>query len=186
MKKSIAPASPTAEQQFTALISKLNPETQKLVIAVRKAMQKRFPSANELAYDYSRNFVMSWSPNETGADAVVAIAVDEKEFRFVFAQGVHLPDPKKVLLGNAGQIRYIPVKSIKDIQTPEVEALLTAAENKLRIPLAKTGRGALIIKSSKKPAKPAARKTAAKKAVKKSAVKKIAKPAAKKSRKAGA
>jgi hypothetical protein len=151
--KTITPKSaPGAEQQLTALLAKLDPETQQLIQSVRRMLRKRFPAANELAYDYSKNFVLSWSPNERGADAAVAISAAAGGVRFVFNNGVSLPDPYKILLGKAGLIRYINIKSSKDLTQPEVDAMISASAAMLKIPYPESGRGRLIIKESK-PAK---------------------------------
>jgi hypothetical protein len=65
---------PTPEAQLRSYIDRLDPRNQKLIRAVRGAVRKRFPTANELAYDYSRFFVIGYSPTDRGIDAVVAIA----------------------------------------------------------------------------------------------------------------
>src|SRR5271155_4889214 len=41
------------EAQLRAYVDKLDPKNQKLFRSVRAAVRKRFPTANELAYDYS-------------------------------------------------------------------------------------------------------------------------------------
>ena len=43
----------TPEAQLRAYIDRLDPKNQKLFRSVRAAVRKRFPTANELAYDYS-------------------------------------------------------------------------------------------------------------------------------------
>ena len=149
MKQDIK-TSPTPEQQLALLIAKLEPADQKLVQSVRKLLAKRFPTANELVYDYSRAFVISWSPSEAGADAVVALCIEEAGNRFVFNNGKNLPDPNNILQGKATLTRYIPVGSIKDLQRPEVEAMMDAAEEKLRVALPKSRKGKLVVKESKK------------------------------------
>ena len=140
---------PSAEAQLAGLIAKLEPKNQQLVKSLCGALRKRFPTANELVYDYSRSLVISYSPNERGIDAVVAMSADSNGVRLFFNNGPSLPDPGGILLGDGRATRYIPIESAKALLRPEVDALLTAAVGKLTIPLAKSGRGQLVIKSAK-------------------------------------
>jgi len=146
LEKTTAQRLSSAEKQLTVLISKLEPSTQKILKSLRKGLKKRFPSLNELVYDYGKSVVISWSPNERGADGVVALSADGEGVRLVFTHGVSLPDPNKILLGKATQIRYIRPESAKDLLRPEVEALMSAAVKKAGAMLSATGRGELIIK----------------------------------------
>lgn len=142
-------APPSAEQQLAGLIAKFEPKNQKLIKSVRRALQKRFPTVNELVYDYTRSLVIGYSPNERGSDGVVAMSADANGVRLFFNNGVSLPDPHKILLGDGRQTRYIRIEASGDLLRPEVESLLTAAVGKVTTPLARSGRGELIIKSAK-------------------------------------
>lgn len=147
------------EEQLAALVARLDPKYQKIVTSVQKIIRKRFPTLNELVYDYSRNLVISYSPNEAGGDALVAISAEATGVRFVFNYGVDLPDPKKILLGNANQIRYIQLESAGDLSKPEVEAVMTAAVKRFKFPLTGPEKGRLVIKPSKTGSKSAKTKT---------------------------
>ena len=138
----------SGEQQIKALIAKCDPKHQGLIRSIRKALRKRFPSANELIYDYSNSFVIGYSPTERGSDAVVATAAAKDGLRLVFNQGPTLPDPKKLLLGSGKQTRFIWVESAKTLALPEVQALLRAATDQATTPLRANGRGTLVIKPS--------------------------------------
>lgn len=142
-------APPSAELQLAGLIAKFEPKNQKLIKSVRGALRKRFPAVNELVYDYLKSLVIGYSPNERGSDGIVAMSADANGVRLFFTHGVSLPDPHGLLLGDGRQARYIRIEAGKDLLRPEVEALLTAAVGKVTIPLARSGRGKLIIKSSK-------------------------------------
>lgn len=135
-----------AEQQLKSLIAKLGRKEQTLVRAVRKALQKRFPTALELVYHYTRSLVISYSPTETGSDAVVALSAGADGLRLIFNNGPSLPDPHKVLLGSGRATRFVWLSSVTDLSRPEVRALMAAATARARIPLQKTGRGRLVIK----------------------------------------
>ena len=151
------PLSP--EQQFKALIAKSAPKQQALIRSVRKTLRTRFPSANELAYDYPNAFVFSYSPTERGSDSVVAISAEANGMRLIFNQGPTLPNPKKILLGSGKATRFVWVDSPKTLNLPEIKSLLKAATDAMKIPLGPGGSGNLIIKESSSKRRPK-RKTA--------------------------
>src|SRR5262245_18881109 len=97
---------PTPEAQLRSYIDRLDPKYQKLIRSVRAAVRKRFPTANELAYDYNGHFVIGYSPTDRGIDSIVAIAARATGLSLYFSQGPQLPDPKRILLGS-GQQRHI-------------------------------------------------------------------------------
>ena len=139
---------PSAEQQLNAFIAKFEPKHRALVRSARNFLHKRFPSANELVYDYSKFFVIGYSPIERGSDSVVAIALGADGLRLYFNQGARLPDPKKILLGSGKQTRFIWIESRKTLRLPEVEALMETAIDRAKMPYGPSGRGKLIIKST--------------------------------------
>jgi hypothetical protein len=69
----------TPEAQLRSYINRFDPKDQKLIRSVRAAVRKRFPTANELVYDYSSHVVISYSPTEQAIDAIVAIAARAAE-----------------------------------------------------------------------------------------------------------
>src|SRR5688572_26159844 len=101
---------PAPETQLRACIDKLDPRYQKLFRSVRAAVRKRFPTANELAYDYPRALVISYSPADRGIDSIVAIRGDATGVSLYFNQGPQLPDPKRLLRGSGKQTRFIQVE----------------------------------------------------------------------------
>ncbi len=145
----------SAEQQLQNFIAKFEPKHRALIRTVREALRKRFPSADELVYDYPNAFVIAYSPTERGSDAVVSISAGADGLRLVFTQGATLPDAKKILLGSGKQTRFIWIESPKTLSLPEVKALLELAIDRAKIPLRPSGRGKPIIKpkSAKQPSK---------------------------------
>ena len=143
-----ATKSGSAELQIKSFVAKYEPKHRALFHSVRKAMRKRFPSANELVYDYPSSCVIGYSPTERGLEAVVAISAGADGVRLIFNQGPALPDPKKILLGSAKLTRYIQIESSRTLIRPEVQALLEAAHDRAKTSLSPGGRGKLIIKPS--------------------------------------
>src|SRR6266481_520249 len=87
-----------AEKQLRAFIGKFAPKDQQLIRAVRTAVRKRFPTANELVWDNYNFFVIGYSPTERPADSIVSIAARAHGIGLCFIYGAGLPDPKKLLL----------------------------------------------------------------------------------------
>ena len=139
---------PTPEAQLRFYIDRFDPKNKKLIRSVRAAVRKRFPTANELAYDYNRHFVIGYSPTDRGIDSIVAIAARATGVSLYFSQGPQLPDPKRILLGSGKQTRFIQLEAASQLTHPDVEALIAATIDQARIPLPSKGKGSLIIKSA--------------------------------------
>jgi hypothetical protein len=144
----------TPESQLRAFIEKLDPKIQKLFRAVRAAVCKRFPTANELAYDYSDALVVSYAPADKGIDGILAIRASDAGVLLYFSQGPQLPDPKRLLRGSGKQVRFIPLESASQLAHPDVDALIAATVQQARVPFPATGKGDLIIKSAGAKKKP--------------------------------
>jgi hypothetical protein len=158
VKPEIKERTPAAE--LRSYVDKLDPKKQKLFRSVRAAVRKRFPTANELAYDYGHALVIGYAPADRGIDSVVAIRADAGGVSLYFSQGPRLPDPKRLLRGSAKQVRFIELASASQLAHPDVEALLAATIAQARVPLPATGTGGLVIKSGG--AKKSARKKSSK------------------------
>ena len=145
--KTIVLTSTEAQRQLRGFIAKFDPKHQTLIRAVRKALRKRFPTADELVYDNYNFFVIGYSATDRASDSIVSMAAGANGIGFCFIYGAKLPDPKKILLGSGSQTRFIRLESAKVLARPEVEALIVAAIERAKTPLPETGRGKLIIKS---------------------------------------
>ena len=140
---------PTPEAQLRSFIDRFDPKDQKLMRSVRAAVRKRFPAANELAYDYNHSAVIAYSPTDRGIDSIVSIALLADGVRLYLMHGPQLPDPKRLLLGSGKQVRFVQVKSASELAHPDVKALIAAASDLASVPMPSKGKGSLIIKSDK-------------------------------------
>jgi hypothetical protein len=61
------------EAELQSYIHRLDPKDQKLMLSVRAAVRKRFPTAHELAYDYSSHVVIAYSSTDRAVDSILAI-----------------------------------------------------------------------------------------------------------------
>jgi len=137
----------SAETQLRSFIEKFEPKDQRLIRALRSAVRKRFPTANELVWDNYNFFVIGYSPTERPTDSIVSIAARANGVGLCFIHGAGLPDPKKLLVGSGKQTRFVRVESANLLAHPDVEALVAAAIDRAKTPLAARGRGRLIIRS---------------------------------------
>ena len=120
---------PTPEAQLKAWADQFDPKTQKLFRAVRTALRKRFPSANELAYDYGEALVVSYAPADKGIDGLLAIRASTAGVALYFNQAKNLSDPKRLLKGTGKQARFILLESASQLESHDVEALIAATLN---------------------------------------------------------
>jgi hypothetical protein len=137
----------STEKQLRSFIEKFEPKHQGTIRAARRALRKRFPTANELAYDNYNFFVIGYGPTERPSDCFVSIAAAANGVGLCLIHGASLPDPAKILIGSGKQTRFIRVPSVSVLEQPEVRALLTPAAERARVPLPRSGRGRLIIRS---------------------------------------
>ena len=147
MKTRITSPKDNAEDQLAECIDKFTPEMAKAIRAVRAALRKRLPAANELVYDNYNFFVIGYSSTLRPSDCFTQLVADAHGVRLAFYWGAKLPDPAGILLGGGNQNRFIRLESARDLSKPAVEALIRAAAAQGKAPLPKTGRGTLVIRS---------------------------------------
>ena len=147
---------PTPEAEVRSFINRFDPKDQKLFRSVRAAVRKRFPTANELAYDYNHSVVIAYSPSDRGIESIVSIALRADGTYLYFMNGPQLPDPKGLLRGSGKQTRFVQVEAASQLAHPDVEALIAAATDRAKVALPSEGRGKLIIRGAA--AKPRARR----------------------------
>jgi hypothetical protein len=137
----------SAEEQLDSFIMKFEPQHQETIRAARRALKKRFPSANELAYDNYNFFVIAFGPSDRPSDCFVSIAAAANGVGLCFIHGASLPDPARILVGSGKQTRFLRLPSARILKQPEVQTLLALAVERAGAPLPASGRGKLIIRS---------------------------------------
>jgi hypothetical protein len=145
--KQPAAASASAERQLRSFVAKFEPKRQILIRSIRRAMQRRLPSANELVYDNYNFFVIGYGPNERPSDAILSIAAGASGVSLCFIRGAMLPDPAKILQGSGKQTRFVRLPTAAALEEPAVVGLIAAAVADSRVPFPARGRGRLIIRS---------------------------------------
>ena len=147
MKKSAPDPRKGAEAELQGFIDKFAPEMAKAIRAVRAALRKKLPTANELVYDNYNFFVIGYSPTLRPSESFISLVADAHGVRIAFYWGAKLPDPAKVLTGSGSQNRFIRLESARDLSKPEVDALIRAAIAHGKAQLPAMGRGTLVIRS---------------------------------------
>src|SRR4051812_13557783 len=139
--------SESAEEQLRRFIEKFEPKHRTTIRAARKALRKRFPTANELVYDNYNFFVIGFGPSERPSDCFVSIAAAANGVGLCFIHGASLPDPGRILSGSGKQTRFVRLPTAEVLERPEVHALLRVAAERARVPLPRSRTGKLIIRS---------------------------------------
>src|SRR3954464_354528 len=112
--------SESAEEQLRRFIEKFEPKHRTTIRAARRAMRKRFPTANELVYDNYNFFVIGYGATERPSDCFVSIAAAANGVGLCFIHGASLPDPAKILSGSGKQTRFLRLPSRDVLRQNEV------------------------------------------------------------------
>ncbi len=90
-------------------------DLQERALWLRKFVWELYPTANELIYDNYNALAFGWSPTDKVGHTFCSIALGRSSFNlhFGFYWGSQIADPKKILLGEGNQYRYILVDDIK-------------------------------------------------------------------------
>jgi hypothetical protein len=127
-------------------------EVQKKALWLREFVWRLYPEANELIYDNYNAVAFGWSPTDKLGDTFCSIAVGRSSYNvhFGFYWGSKIRDPKKILLGEGNQYRYLLVKDKRDFPEAYIRKLMKEAyayslgKMKIKSPVLK---GATITKS---------------------------------------
>jgi uncharacterized protein DUF1801 len=136
-----------AESRLDGFVAKFAPEHQRLIRAVRKALQRRLRDAWELVYDNYNFFVIGYSATERPSDAILSIAASANGVSLCFLHGAKLSDPHHLLGGSGKQTRFLRVESAADLAQPAVDALIAAAVTHSKKPFPPGSAGRLVIRS---------------------------------------
>ena len=121
-----------------------------VALRLRDFVWDLYPETNELIYDNYNAVAFGWSQTDKAGDVFCSIAVASDHVNFGFNRGVDIADPKKILLGNGNQYRYIRVREKEDFPEEYIKELLQVAyENAIARmkPVKKPINGETIVKS---------------------------------------
>lgn len=141
-------------------IARYTPDIAKLARGALARMRKRLPAAHQLVYDNYNACAIGFSPTERASDVIFSIALYPQRVSLFFLQAMksHLDDPQKLLQGSGSLVRFIPLESPAQIDSPAVQRLMKQALVAAKVPLKRSGKGRLIVKSisaTQRPRRPA-------------------------------
>lgn len=134
----------------TTIIARVEPPLATLLRAARRKLRAHFSRGYELVYEYEAP-VFAYGPSLTGGEAVLALQAKPDGVSLFFNYGKSLPDPQKLLRGNARQVRYLVLESAKHLDTAPVRALIKAALGRSSVALKQAPKLTTVLKSASAP-----------------------------------
>jgi len=121
-----------SKEHTTDLLKFLKPfsrEINETVLGLREFVWDLYPQANELIYDNYNALAFGWSPTDKVGHTFCSIAVGRtsKNIHFGFYWGSEISDPKKLLIGQGNQYRYILVLDLEDFPKAYIKKLVKEA-----------------------------------------------------------
>ena len=122
---------------MAGFIEKFAPDMQDRIRDCRERLQVLFPDAVQLVYDNYNFLVIGFGPTRRASEAIVSLAAQRRGVSLCFLQrGPDLPDPSHLLRGSGKVARNLPLDSAEDLDRPSVRALLDAALDLAKVPMA--------------------------------------------------
>ena len=117
-----------SKEETKELLTFLKPfgeDIKELVMWLREFVWDLYPQTNELIYDNYNALAFGWSPTDKVGHTFCSIAVGRtsKNIHFGFYWGKALSDPKKILLGEGNQYRYILVTNKNEFPKTYIKKL---------------------------------------------------------------
>lgn len=94
-----------------------------LALALRALLLDEIGPCYENIYD-------AYSAVAIGYDSTFHIAVYSRHVNLGFNEGATLADPKGILQGDGKRIRHITIKTVEDLQQPEIRSYIRRARKK--------------------------------------------------------
>lgn len=121
-----------SKDQTTDLLKFLKPfenDIKDTVLWLREFVWDQYPKTNELIYDNYNALAFGWSPTDRVGHTFCSIAVgrSSKNIHFGFYWGSQIADPKKILLGEGNQYRYILVTDKNKFPKAYIKKLIKEA-----------------------------------------------------------
>jgi hypothetical protein len=116
-------------KDLVKFLKPFQPEIQETALWLREFVWNLYPKANELIYDNYNAVAFGWSPTDKVGHTFCSIAVGRSSHNvhFGFYWGNEIADPRKILLGQGNQYRYILVKRKEDFPKAYIKKLMKEA-----------------------------------------------------------
>lgn len=142
------------EKELGRFIARYSPEIRTVAREALAKVRKRLPRAVALVYDNYNALAIGFGPTERASDAILSIALYPRWVSLFFLKGVGLPDPAGVLKGSGRVVRHVVLADARDLDKPELRALMEAAVKRSEKPFDRGVSGRVIIKSISKKQRP--------------------------------
>ena len=121
-----------SKEQKKDLVKFLKPfpkEIQERALWLREFVWDLYPDSNELIYDGYNALAFGWSLTDWAGHTFCSVAVGRGSYNvhFGFYWGSEIADPKKILIGEGNQYRYILVKSQDEFPMAYIKKLMKDA-----------------------------------------------------------
>ncbi|MEP7372216.1 MAG: hypothetical protein ABI675_02435 [Chitinophagaceae bacterium] len=121
-----------SKQEAKDLLKFLKPfdkDIREIVLWLREFVWDLYPTTNEFIYDNYNAVAFGWSPTDKVGHTFCTIAIGRtsKNIHFGFYWGSQISDPKKLLIGEGNQYRYLLVKTIAAFPKAYMKKLLKEA-----------------------------------------------------------
>ena len=113
-----------------ALIKFLKPydrEIRDLALQLRSLVLEEMAPCYENIYDAYSAVAIGYGTSERLSDGIFHIAVYAKHVNLGFNDGATLDDPKGILQGKGSRIRHITIKTLEDLNKPEIRDYIRRA-----------------------------------------------------------
>jgi hypothetical protein len=114
----------TRNTEVQALLKNYAPEVRAVAIRARELLATEMPDAVEQVKMGWK--VIQYGPSASMKDVLIVIQPQQAWVNLGFAHGADLPDPTGLLEGTGKGIRHVKLRSIKDVERPQVRALVQA------------------------------------------------------------
>jgi hypothetical protein len=145
-------ASLSAQAELDRMIARFPPQIARLGRGAISRLRKRLPAANLLVYDNYNGCGVGFSPTERGSGCVLSIVLYPRRVSLFFLQAMRagLDDTHRLLQGSGNLVRFIPLDSAAMVDSAPVRELMEQALAAAKVPMPRTGKGRVIIKSVSK------------------------------------
>lgn len=111
---------------FEDIIHSSTPAAAEIAVSLRHLIQNLFPEVTEVPRPAEQHADYGIRDGKT-VDVFVYICPVNAYVRLGFYYGAALPDPANLLEGSGKRLRHVKLREISDVQRPEIQALITAA-----------------------------------------------------------
>jgi hypothetical protein len=137
----------STQPEIAKFIARYSPAVAIQFRSARARIRKLFPRGFELVYDNYNALGSGFSPTLRSSDIVISVVAYPKWVTLFFFNGVHLPDPEKILQGAGPRIRSLRLQPFSLLKSQAVEELLAQAVRPLAADFAGAAKITTVVKS---------------------------------------